>query len=105
MLGVFGIINAKRNIKQIEEKAALLKAISHPIRLCIVTGLMSDKGCNVSKIKGCLKLPQSTVSQHLSKLKSAGIVEGRRNGLEVNYYVVNEEVREIINCLNITKFN
>ncbi len=100
---MFSIINVKRNFKQIEEKAELLKAISHPVRLCIVTGLMSDKGCNVSKIKGCLNLPQSTVSQHLSKLKSAGIVEGRRNGLEVNYYVVNDEIREIVNCLKIER--
>ena len=93
------IENVKKNFKQIEQHAALLKAISHPIRLCIVNGLMSEKGCNVSKIEGCLGVPQSTVSQHLGKLKSAGIVEGRRNGTEVNYYVINEDVKKIVNCL------
>jgi len=97
---VFTIINAKENLKEIEKKAELLKAISHPVRLCIVTGLLNDKGCNVSKIHGCLDIPQSTVSQHLSKLKSAGIVEGRRNGQEVNYYVVNEDVRRIVKCFD-----
>jgi DNA-binding transcriptional ArsR family regulator len=60
---------------------------------------MSEKGCNVSKIEGCLGVPQSTVSQHLGKLKSAGIVEGRRNGTEVNYYVVNDDIKKIVNCL------
>ena len=99
LLGVLHIVNVKENFKQIEQHAELLKAISHPVRLCIVTGLMSDKGCNVSKIKGCLDIPQSTVSQHLTKLKSAGIVEGRRNGTEVNYYVVNEDIKKIVNCL------
>ena len=81
------------------EKAEILKAIAHPVRLCIVNGLMSDEGCNVSKIQSCLELPQSTISQHLAKLKSAGIVEGRRNGLEVNYYVVNEYVKKIVKIL------
>ena len=53
----------------------------------------------MSKIEGCLGVPQSTVSQHLGKLKSAGIVEGRRNGTEVNYYVVNDDIKKIVNCL------
>ncbi len=99
MLGVHIIVNVKENFARITKHAELLKAISHPVRLCIVTGLLSDKGCNVSKIEDCLGMPQSTVSQHLSKLKSAGIVEGRRNGTQVNYYVVNEDVKKIINCL------
>lgn len=96
---MINIENIKKNFKKIEQQAELLKAISHPIRLCIVNGLMSQKGCNVSKIEGCLGVPQSTISQHLSKLKSAGIVEGRRNGTQVNYYVINEDVKKIINCL------
>lgn len=31
------------NIKQFDEPANLLKALSHPIRLCIVRGLMMKK--------------------------------------------------------------
>jgi len=44
-------------------------------------------------------LPQSTVSQHLSKLKSAGIIEGDRTGLEICYRVVDEDVKEIVRIL------
>jgi ArsR family transcriptional regulator len=47
----------------------------------------------------CLNLPQSTVSQHLAKLKSAGIIEGERKGLEVCYKVVDEEVKKIVEIL------
>lgn len=89
-------------MEQIRTKAELLKAISHPLRLCIVTGLIRDEGSNVTKIKDCLDMPQSTISQHLANLKSAGIVEGRRNGLEVNYYVINEDVINVVNCLKLT---
>ena len=72
------------DLKAFEEKAEKLKAISHPHRLCIIKGLM-DNSCNVTKIQECLNLPQSTVSQHLAKLKSAGIIEGKRKRLEICY--------------------
>ena len=86
------------DIKRYESKAEKLKAISHPHRLCIIKGLM-ENSCNVTKIQECLKLPQSTVSQHLSKLKAAGIVEGARNGLEICYSVVDEDVKQIVNFI------
>jgi len=83
----------------IAQKAEILKVISHPVRLCIVSGLLRQPCCTVNKIKGCLDLPQSTISQHLGRLKSAGIVAGDRDGTEVRYSVVNEDVVKIIHCL------
>lgn len=80
----------------LEQKAKVLKAISHPVRLCIVRGLIDEEGRNVTTMQNCLDAPQSTISQHLSKLKSAGIVKGERQGVEVKYYVINEDVRKII---------
>jgi ArsR family transcriptional regulator len=87
-----------------KEKAEKLKAISHPHRLCIIKGLL-DNSCNVSKIQQCLDLPQSTVSQHLSKLKAARIVEGVRKGLEISYSVIDEEVKAIVNLLTEDDMN
>ena len=85
-------------IKKYEEKAEMLKALSHPHRLCIVKGLIDNK-CNVTKMQECLGLPQSTVSQHLAKLKAAGIIDGERKGLEVCYSVVDDNIRELIKVL------
>lgn len=84
--------------KKYEGKAELLKAIAHPVRLCIVKGLM-NKECNVTHMQECLELPQSTVSQHLGILRSKGIIKGERSGLEITYSVVNEDVKKIINAL------
>lgn len=86
------------DVKVYESKVDKLKAISHPHRLCIIKGLM-ENSCNVTKIQECLQLPQSTVSQHLAKLKAAGIVEGARNGLEICYSVVDDDVRQIVNII------
>ena len=55
--------------KKYVKEAELLKALAHPVRLCIAKGLM-DGRCNVNKMKDCLGVSQSNVSQHLSKLKS-----------------------------------
>ncbi|AUG58754.1 ArsR/SmtB family transcription factor [Acetivibrio saccincola] len=81
-----------------EQKAEKIKALAHPHRLCIVKGLINKK-CNVTKIQECLNLPQSTVSQHLAKLKAAGIIEGKRNGLEICYSVVDKDIINIISVL------
>ena len=80
------------------QKSELLKALAHPTRLCIVKGLI-EKESNVTYIQECLDLPQSTVSQHLFKLKAAGIIKGERKGLEISYQVINEDVEKIINIL------
>ncbi|MFW5985917.1 MAG: ArsR/SmtB family transcription factor [Halanaerobiales bacterium] len=86
-------------MRVIEEKAKILKALSHPVRLCIVKGLIIEEGCNVSKMQECLDIPQSTLSQHLIKLKDLGILKGERDGLNVNYYVVSEDARKIVDNL------
>jgi len=81
------------------DMAELLKVLGHPTRLCIVNGLLTGKGCNVSYMQSCLKIPQSTVSQHIAKLKSAKIIAGERNGLEINYKVISEDAIRVINAL------
>ncbi|MBW2478111.1 MAG: winged helix-turn-helix transcriptional regulator [Deltaproteobacteria bacterium] len=82
----------------LDREAEILKVLGHPIRLKIVAGLMSQS-CNVKKIWECLELPQATVSQHLALLKNKGIIEGRRDGVEVYYHVVSEQSRNIVKAL------
>lgn len=98
-MGVIIINNKTFTKKEMEQKAEILKAISHPIRLCIVRKLIELEGSNVTTMQNCLEAPQSTVSQHLSKLKAANIVEGERNGTEINYYIINDDVKKIIKAI------
>ncbi len=95
------------NILNQEEKEILcseaewLKSIAHPIRLCIVKGLIGRGSCNVNYIKDCLELPQSTVSQHLQVLRQTGIVKGTKTGTVVNYKIADDRVKELIKILDI----
>jgi len=83
------------------EITVILKSLAHPIRLCIVKNILEQKQCNVSHMQNCLKLPQSTVSQHLQKLKYAGVIEGTRHGLEVNYKIRDYKIIKLINSILI----
>jgi len=84
------------NFEKFNESAEFLKVLAHPVRLCIVRGLLAKGKCNVSHMQNCLDVPQSTISQHLQKLRAAGVIEGERNGLEINYRVCDERVEKII---------
>jgi ArsR family transcriptional regulator len=84
--------------RQFEQEAEILKVLGHPIRLKIVAGLCTQE-CNVKHIWECLNLPQATVSQHLALLKNKGIIEGKRDGVEVYYSVVHPLAKKIVEIL------
>lgn len=89
----------QEKIRILTKKSELLKTIAHPMRLCILNCLMSNESCNVTTLTKKMETPQSTISQHLSKLKSHGIIEGTRNGVEIQYRLINEEVKLLIHLL------
>lgn len=81
------------------DTAEWLKVLAHPVRLCILHGLLNKGECNVSYIQDCLELPQSTVSQHLQKLRAAKIISSKRNGLEMIYKINDDKLNTVLNAL------
>lgn len=88
-----------KDFMEYSDIAEMLKVLAHPVRLCIISGLLKEGECNVSHMQNCLSIPQSTLSQHLQKLRSAKLIEGRRNGLEINYSICDDRVKEIVEIL------
>ena len=87
------------NLEKYTEVAEILKILAHPVRLCIVDGLIRKGECNVNHMCTNLAIPQSTVSQHLQKLKSANIIVGKRVGVEVYYSVSNQKIASFVEFL------
>ena len=85
--------------QELSRVAEMLKALAHPVRLCIVRGLWQSGGCNVAHMQQCLEAPQSTISQHLAKMRAVGIIEGERNGLEVVYRLKSRAVEQLLEGL------
>ena len=63
-----------------EGRAALLKALAHPVRLRIVRGLLVCGCRNVGCMEANTGQSQSCISQHLMRLKAAGVVKCSRSG-------------------------
>ena len=67
------------------ELAKLAKALSHPARIAILKFLSSKNVCICGDIVEELPLSQSTTSQHLKELKTAGFIKGDIDGPRVCY--------------------
>ncbi|MGN7356422.1 ArsR/SmtB family transcription factor [Paenibacillus sp. SAF-054] len=85
---------------QFRQQAEWLKTLAHPVRICIVKKLMTKGSCNVTDMQSCLKVQQSTLSMHLQKLRSAGIIEGIRTGSEVIYSLKDPKAAEVVEILS-----
>jgi DNA-binding transcriptional ArsR family regulator len=65
--------------------ADFAKALAHPARIAIIEYLAKSNSCVCGDIVEELPLSQSTVSQHLSELKKAGLIKGEIEGTSVCY--------------------
>lgn len=75
--------------------SAYAKAIAHPVRVRILRMLAQQESRQCCDIVGALPLAQSTVSEHLRILKSAGLVRGRDCGGRVAYCIVPEALARL----------
>ena len=71
--------------KEFDNESRVLKALCHKTRLTIVAELLKEDRC-VGDIEGRLKMRQANISQHLSVLRWAGIVDCRTEGKNRCYY-------------------
>ena len=63
------------------------KSLAHPARIAILRTLAAKKECICGDLVLDLPLAQSTVSQHLKALKSAGLIQGVIDGPRSRYCV------------------
>ncbi|MBT8063387.1 MAG: winged helix-turn-helix transcriptional regulator [Xanthomonadales bacterium] len=73
-------MNTNRAPDEFASLAAACKALSHPARLAILQTLARRGTCICGEIVDVLPLSQATVSQHLKKLKDAGLITGTVDG-------------------------
>lgn len=91
------------NIYREHERAAeLCHALAHPIRFCIVEGLVLAER-DVSTIVHCLEQPQPKISQHLNVLKAAGVIEGHRDGARVVYSIKDDRARKLVESIGTAR--
>jgi len=82
-----GLTKTEEFTKVQNDLARITKALGHPARIAILQFLVKTKSCVCGDIVDELPLSQSTVSQHLKELKSAGLIKGNIDGPSVCYCI------------------
>lgn len=82
-----------------EKKARIFKALSNPVRLEIIDFLADGEKC-VCEIVEKLSYEQPHISKSLIKLKEAGLIKDRKEGLNVYYSLKICCMGEFFSCLN-----
>jgi DNA-binding transcriptional ArsR family regulator len=76
-----------------ERQANLCKAFANPTRLQLI-GMLEESDCWASELQQGLDISKANLSQHLSILKAAGLVQTRRNGKQLFCKLAMPEVRK-----------
>lgn len=86
-------------LSQVAEKAAeFLRTLANPNRLIILIRLLQGEAC-VGDLEKSLKISQSALSQHLSRMRGEGILARRRASQQIFYSINDERVEKFINLV------
>ena len=92
---------AGKNSERIAKYADMFSAMGTEPRLRIMQLLLSahPEGLVVGDIQGELDIPNSTLSHHLEKLKTEGLVQMERQGTFLRYTADTEALEELLRFL------
>jgi ArsR family transcriptional regulator len=84
--------------KNVDQASAFLSGLSNTHRLRILC-LLTDGEKNVTQLVQATGMAQTSVSQHLRKLKEEKIVSFRREHRTLYYFISNQAAQEIMHIL------
>jgi DNA-binding transcriptional ArsR family regulator len=85
-------------MKVYEHEIRLYKALMHPARLAILDLLREGEAC-VCHMEATFKYRQAYISQQLMVLRNTGLVEVRRDGLNIYYRIIRPEVFTVLDAM------
>jgi DNA-binding transcriptional ArsR family regulator len=95
-------VHAGMSPKVMEERAAEvaghLKVLAHPMRLMLVCTLV-EREYSVGELEDKLDIHQPNLSQQLTVLRDAGIVQTRREGKQIFYALTEAKTQQLIAAL------
>ncbi len=86
------------NKQHFTERAHIIKAMAHPVRLFFIEELARQERC-VCELTEMVGLDISTVSKHLSVLKNAGLVVDDKRGNQVFYRLQTPCILNFFGCI------
>lgn len=90
--------SAMSSVDGVSAAAALLKALANEHRLLVLCAL-AERPMSVSELNRRVPIAQSALSQHLARLRVAGVVVARRCGLWTRYELTDQRVGRLLDVL------
>ncbi len=84
----------------LERAATVIKCLGHPLRLLLLQALNGAER-TVSELQDLSGAQQASVSRQLAIMRGKDIVDCRREGLHVYYWIVEPRVSSILDCIDI----
>jgi predicted transcriptional regulator len=85
-------------IDSLNDAAACLKIMAHPVRLRIVDILMQGEYA-VHEIAEMCGVKQHQVCEHLRLMQACGFLSSKRNGRIVYYSIISGKLPSLIHCI------
>ncbi len=85
--------------RDLSTRADVFKALGHPTRLAMVMALGDGERC-VCELVELVKLDTSTVSKHLSLLRTSGLVTCEKRGKQVFYSLRMHCAVDFVTCVD-----
>jgi DNA-binding transcriptional ArsR family regulator len=95
---------AKPKPADFKSQAQMFKALAHPARLLMLDELSRGERC-VCELAALVGSEMPTVSRHLSQLKSVGIVDDEKRGVQVFYRLMTPCVMNFFGCVAAVRKN
>lgn len=80
-------------------RVTVMKALAHPSRMRIAEALMQGEMC-VCDLQALVGADMSTVSKHLSLMRSAGVLTCEKRGLNIYYRLACTCLGSFLRCLD-----
>lgn len=84
------------------ETTNVLKAMAHPSRFHILEALSKEEEACVCHLEHMLWMRQAPLSQHLAKLRDAGLVIARREGTNIYYSLADRSLGQLLEITQST---
>ena len=88
-----------RRKETLEQRGALFALLGNEVRLRIVTLFLRYERLCVCDLADILEMRQSPISQHLRKLKDGGVLQSKREGVTVYYFIAPQLKEKMENIL------
>ena len=93
-------ISIEQLAQQSAQAAGLLRALANEQRLLILCHLSAAGELSVTALGERMTLSQSSLSQHLARLREDGIVNFRREAQTLFYHIADEKAARLLTLLH-----